>query len=238
MDSPGHRRNLLNPAHTILNVGIAHDRFNQVMIQQFESDYVDYSIRPHIDEHGLLLMAGVVSRATLSISTTVNVQIGYDPPARPLTRGQLSYTYALCNPIEVGYVTEPLPPRRSYSGSDRRNKANPHNCVDPHQTPMDTKPPSSATEAYSTWAKAKSTSAAAEPILSQSVRIVADQMNLSSDKFVIKANISPILNEHGPGIYTIWLWGKPDHMSKPTVLSKQSIFWITGPPQGSPYLRR
>ena len=70
------------------------------MVQQFASDYVSYSTRPQIDEHGLLRMTGTVSRATLSISNIVNVQIGYDPPPKPLTRAQLSYTYALCNPID------------------------------------------------------------------------------------------------------------------------------------------
>ena len=77
-----------------------------------------------------------------------------------------------------------------------------------------------------------------QPIISQSVRIIADQMLLSSDQFVVAADISPILNEHGPGIYTIWLWGKPNHMSEPEVLSQQSIFWMTDPPKNSPYVRR
>ena len=40
MDSPGHRRNLLDPAHTELNVGIAYNRYNTVMAQHFASDYV------------------------------------------------------------------------------------------------------------------------------------------------------------------------------------------------------
>ena len=238
MDSPGHRRTLLDPAHTTLNVGVAHDRFNPVMIQQFASDYVGYLTRPQIDEHGLLRMTGTVSRATLSIGNIVNVQIGYDPPPKPLTRGQLSYTYALCNPIKVGYVTEALPPGWSYNGSERRNQTSPHPCVDPYQTAKDKKPPSSHSDAHRVWAKAKSASTAAEPIMSQSVRIIADQMTLSSDQFVIAADISPILNEHGPGIYTIWLWGKPNHLSEPAVLSEQSIFWMTDLPKDSPYVRR
>ena len=110
--------------------------------------------------------------------------------------------------------------------------------MDPYQTAKDKKPPSSHSDAHRVWAKAKSASTAAEPIISQSVRIIADQMTLSNDKFVIAADISPILNEHGPGIYTIWLWGKPNHLSEPAVLSKQSIFWMTDPPKDSPYVRQ
>ena len=238
IDSPGHKRNLLNPAHTTLNVGIAHDRFNRVMVQQFASDYVIYLTRPQIDEHGLLRMTGTVSRATLTIGNAANVQIAYDPPPKPLTRGQLSYTYALCNPTPAGYVTKPLPPGRFYTGSERRTQTSPHACVDPYQTPRNKKPPSSHSDAHSFWANAKAESEAGEPIISQSVRIIADQMNLSNDNFVIAADISPILNEHGPGIYTIRLWGKPNHMSEPEVLSQQSIFWMTDPPKNSPYVRR
>ena len=238
IDSPGHKRNLLNPAHTTLNVGIAHDRFNQVMVQQFASDYVSYLTRPQIDEHGLLRMTGTVSKATLTIGNAVNVQIAYDPPPKPLTRGQLSYTYALCNPTPAGYVTKPLPPGHFYTGSERRTQTSPHPCVDPYQTGRDKKPPSSPSDAHNFWVEAKSASAAAEPIISQSVRIIADQMLLSSDQFVVAADISPILNEHGPGIYTIRLWGKPNHMSEPEVLSEQSIFWMTDPPKNSPYVRR
>ena len=63
-------------------------------------------------------------------------------------------------------------------------------------------------------------------------------MTLSNDNFVIAADISPILNEHGPGIYTMLLWGRPSHMSDPAVLSQQSIFWMTDPPNNSPYVRR
>ena len=60
MASPGHRRNLLDPAHTMLNVGIAHDRNDQ----HFSSDYVNYP-KPGIDPGGVLLLEGEVSGATL-----------------------------------------------------------------------------------------------------------------------------------------------------------------------------
>ena len=63
-------------------------------------------------------------------------------------------------------------------------------------------------------------------------------MLLSSDQFVAAADISPILNEHGPDIYTIRLWGKPNHMPEQEVLSQQSILWMTDPPKNSPYVRR
>ena len=101
MESPGHRRNLLDPAHTILNVGIAYDKYNAVMVQQFSSDYVHYQIRPFIDSAGVLRLEATSDRANFDIGNTVNIQIYYDPPPRKLSRGQLAHTYALCNGRQV-----------------------------------------------------------------------------------------------------------------------------------------
>ena len=124
MDSPGHSRNLLNPAHTVLNIGIAWDKYKTNMVQQFSSDYVYYQVRPTISTDGILKLSGQVSGATLQIDDSVNIQIRWDPPLKPLTQGQLANTYALCNPRQVGYVVEPLPPNWSL-----------HRTRDPNQDP-------------------------------------------------------------------------------------------------------
>ena len=62
MNSPGHRRTLLNPAHTTLNIGIAHDRYNTVMVQQFASDYVTYITKPNIDGTGILRLEATAKK--------------------------------------------------------------------------------------------------------------------------------------------------------------------------------
>lgn len=134
MESPGHRRNLLNPAHTVLNVGIAYDRFNQVMVQQFASDYVTYSVRPNIDPDGILRLKGIVSGATLNIWQTANVQIYYDPPPKPLTRGQLGYTYSLCSPIQVAYIEKPLIGGSFYTDPAVKQEMVERRCIDPYPT--------------------------------------------------------------------------------------------------------
>ncbi len=50
MESPGHRRNILEPSHMKVNIGIAWDRYNVQMFQHFEGDYVEYQVLPQI--HG------------------------------------------------------------------------------------------------------------------------------------------------------------------------------------------
>ena len=98
MRSHEHRRILLDPAYTVVNVGIAHDRFNISMVQHFTSDYVRYDRKPGIDPDGTLRLSGAVSGATLELGSVVNVQIAYDPPPQYLTTGQLTHTNDLCSP--------------------------------------------------------------------------------------------------------------------------------------------
>ena len=45
-DSPGHRRNILDPTHMKVNVGIAWDLYNVKMFQHLEGDYVEYQPLP------------------------------------------------------------------------------------------------------------------------------------------------------------------------------------------------
>ena len=235
MDSPGHRRNMLNPAHTVLNIGIAWDKYNTNMIQQFSSDYIHYEVRPNISPDGILRLSGQVSGATLQIDDSVNIQIRWDPPLKPLTQGQLANTYALCNPRQVGYVVEPLPPNWSYIEPEIETKTQEHPCVDPYQTNPSRPSPANPEEAHQAWADAKQASSAAPPITVETRRIIAELMDVSSSKFNIQANLTPILTKNGPGIYSIMMWGRPLHMSKSTPLSEQSIFWQTDPPANSPY---
>ena len=235
MDSPGHRRNLLNPSHTELNIGIAYDRYNTVFAQHFASDYVRYSQRPTIDGNGNLTLNATVSGATLSLSDAVNIQISYDPPTKPLTRGQLSYTYALCNPTPIAYVVKPPPPGSSYTDDGIHQQTFQRKCVDPYFTSASRPTPSNLAEAHQYWAEAKSASASAPAVEIQTKRVVAQSMTVNDRSIEVKADLSHILAHYSPDIYTVRLWGRPDHMGKPTPLSKQSIFWKTRPPADAPY---
>lgn len=235
MSSAGHRKALLNPAHTELNIGIAYDAYNTAMAQHFTSDYVQYSQRPTIDGQGILTLSAKVAAATLSIGNTANIQIAYDPPLRTLTRGQLSSTYALCNPMLVATVVEPLPPRWSYNEPTVRHKTVENPCVDPYSVPADRAAPRSHDEAHQHWAEAKAASERSPAIQVQMTRIEAQSMTRTDTTVQLRADLSRLLDQYGPGIYTVILWGRPDHMDKPVPLSKQSIFWNTQPPPDAPY---
>ena len=236
MDSPGHRRTLLDPAYTRLNAGIAYDSHNTVMVQHFDTDYATFNQIPHVNPAGVLAMSGDVSRATLNIGNAANVQIVYDPPSKPLTRGQLSRTYSLCNGSPVAYVVAPLTGRQHYIGQDLKIRTDETSCTDPYSLPEDLPAPRSVDEAHEFWADAK---ARPETVTKYTTRrIIANRMNLTNTEFQFTADISTVLADYGPGIYTVILWGRPLHLDSAEPNAEYSIFWRTQPTEGNPYESR
>ena len=90
MDSPGHRRNLLDPWHRKVNIGLAWDRYNTVFFQHFEGDYVTYDQLPSINSGYLSINGKTKNGVTLPSIWDLSVQIFYDAPT------PLSYQRATC----------------------------------------------------------------------------------------------------------------------------------------------
>ena len=235
MESPGHRKQLLNPVHQLLNLGIAYDRYNIVAIQHFSSDYISYQTKPHIDEYGSLQLEATASGASLEIGT-VNVHLSYDPPPERLNRGQLSHTYSLCNPRIIGYIVGPPAPRSSWTDPEVTRGDQENQCIDPYRTPASWPEPKSIDEAHVAWATAKEMSAEAPLTATEVIRITAEVLEVTGSQIILEADLSRFLEHHGPGIYSVSLWGKPDHMGTNEQLSQQAILWQTEYPSGNPYV--
>ena len=107
MDSPGHRRNVLDPWHKKVNVGVAWDRYNFNAIQHFEGDYVEFDQLPTI-ANGVLSMSGKVKNdVTFQEGRDLGVQIYYDQPPHTLTRGQVARTYCYDSRLLIASLREP-----------------------------------------------------------------------------------------------------------------------------------
>ena len=108
-------------------------------------------------------------------------------------------------------------------------------CVDPYGTDPNLPAPRNPDEAHQAWANAKQASSKESSEKTEVRRIIAERSDISSGEFNFRADLTPILREHGPGIYGILLWRRPLNMSENTPLSEQSIFWQTEPPEDNPY---
>ena len=141
MSSAGHRRNILRPQHRKVNIGLAYDRYNIVIYQHFEGDYVTYSQLPAIRD-GVLTMSGTVRNGPeMNDVTDLGVQIYYDPPPRRLTRGQLARTYCYDHGLQIASLRQPVQPGWSWTKDEFVTEY--RQCPDPYDVPADAPAPQS-----------------------------------------------------------------------------------------------
>ncbi len=226
MGSPGHRRNILDPQHKKVNIGIGWDRFNVMMYQHFEGDYVEYDRRPTIADGFLNLSGKTKNGVRFGGKRDLGVQIYYDPPPRPLTRGQVARTYCYDNGFPVASLREQLTDG-SYWTEDQFTTTK-QSCPNPYDVPADAPPARSNDEAHRLWQEAYNKSKSTPSRTITVPWITAQRWIASGETFAVQANINQVLTKHGDGVYSILVWGKIN--GEDTVISEYSIFHGSVPP--------
>ena len=232
MDSPGHRRNILNPWHKRVNIGLAWDTYNFRAVQHFEGDYVEYDQIPAI-ENGILTMSGTVkNRTSFADERDLGVQIYYDQPPHTLTRGQLARTHCYDSGPPIAALRPPPPPNHSYGLEIPTTISYKKPCSDPYEVSADAPAPEPPRRTSPTFP-------APQPIpVYQFITvpwITAQEWTTSDDAFAVKADLNDLLSKHGDGVYSIVVWGKtkasPLSISGTQhVISQHSIFHGVTPP--------
>ena len=224
MNSSGHRRNILDQTHKMVNIGIAWDRYNTAMFQHFEGDYLEYDRLPTIANGVLSLSATTKNGVRFAGDQDLQIQIYYDPPPHVLSVGQLSRTYCYDGGLLVGTLRWPLT-GGYYWPTDEFTYTN-QSCPNPYDVPADTPAPRSYTEAHQIWQLA-----ASQP-RTQVTKVVpwitASRWTASGPNFATRADISDVLAKYGDGVYTITVWGPID--GEEQVISEFSIFHGVTPP--------
>ena len=229
MDSQGHRRAILDPTHSKVNIGLAWDRYNMVAYQHFEGDYLEYTALPRIEDGILSFEGHVRNGAKFHEERFTPVAVSYDPPPHNLTRGQVSRTYCYTAGRPVAFLREPPPPDGSYYADDTALTEY-KLCPSPYNVSADSPAASSAVEANQIWEDAYALSQRTLSISVLVPYITASEWQVNGGRFSVKADLSGILKEHGPGVYMVVLWGTLDHEAE--VISRYSIFYGITPPDG------
>lgn len=233
LKSPGHRRNILDKHHKKVSIGIAWDRYNVVAYQHFEGDYIEYSRLPEIDESGTLhLSATLRNGAILKSKRDLGIQIFYDPPPQPLTRGQVSRTYCYGHGRQVASLREPLSGNRHWSSNSFTKEHDP--CPDPRDVSPDAPPARSLDHAHNLWQEAFNAAENRQPVKITVPWITASKWDVAMESFSVKADIAEVTKRHGPGVYTVSVCAEKDDES--IVVSDYSIFHEIMPPD--PYTSR
>ena len=195
MNSPGHRRQIINLHFTAVNIGIAWNDYNFHVVQQFETSYAHFDNPPSIQNGTLSLKGNLINRATQARS----IQIFHHHPLAPLTRGQLTSTYCMDPGLIIVTISPPPPSGYSYRETEFTSTYN--RCLTPFDFPPDTPAPQSYEEAIEFHQRASETSSYSATVTYP--LIVADTWNMSATSFDITADLSEVIRTHGPGIYRI-----------------------------------
>ena len=226
MDSAGHRRTILTPEYQKVNIGIAYDRYNTVMYQHFEGDYVEYATMPSL-ANGILSLSGTTQNGVRFRSKSdLGVQIYYDPPPHELTRGQVSRTYCYGNGRQLAALREPLFDGSYWTTDEFTETYEP--CPNPYDVPADAPPARSAREANRLWDEAYAKSQTGAPQTITVPWITASEWRAGGETFAIRADLSDLLRERGNGVYSVVIWGTIAGAN--AVISEYSIFHGITPP--------
>ncbi|MDE2859915.1 MAG: CAP domain-containing protein [Chloroflexota bacterium] len=226
MLSAGHRRNILDPSHKKVNIGIAWDRYNAMMFQHFEGDYVEYAELPAIREGILSFKGSVNNDARTGFRSEFGVQIFYDAPPLPLRLGQIARTYCYDNGLKVASLREPLSGGSTWATDQFESSYQP--CPDPAAMSPALPRASSSDEAHALWREAYSESRAVKERTITVPWITARRFSIGGGTFSVEADISEVLEQHGPGVYSVIVWGQIG--GTPEVISEYSIFHEIEPP--------
>ena len=229
MEGPADRENILDPLHRKVSIGLAWDFYHYAAYQHFEGDYVEYNLLPAVNANGVFSMAGTLKNGAAfrelepsggnsgGPGDDLTIQIYYDPPPRTLTRGQLlqghCYDYGtflgtLSAPLAEGFATPYSYLTQTY-------------CRDPYRVPADTPPATSATQ--------RPTPTPAPPLRVIGQVITPLLWAVTEQTFTVAADLRSVLN-HGPGVYTVLVWGSVDG-EEDVLISTYSIFYQVTPPE-------
>ena len=220
MNSPGHRRNILHKTHKRVNIGLTWDTYNVNMNQHFEGDYIEFTSLPAL-AGGVLSMSGTTKNGALfGPDNWFGVDVHYDPPPRPLSPGQLSRVYCYEYGMPVAFLWKPPPAGSVYS--EDTIPAEYGGCPDPYDVPSDAPAPTSYEEALTFAQKARDASQSSATSTVSVPGIIASRWKTDGTELSVEADVSEVLQTHGPGVYTVMIWGHID--GERDVISMYSIF--------------
>ena len=227
MSNPGHRKEILRLTHRKVNVGLAWSvgrlpdsgwKFNAV--QQFEGDYIEFSVLPNIDGQGHFSMAGMFKNgAVLGESRDLGIQIYFSRWPEPVTLGQLQRVSGVDADLYVAKLRRPLAAGRYYT--TETGVVENQLIRAPYDISADLPPASSSAERRALKNAARN----APKVVVESTRhrITADRWNTTGTEFDVKADFNVVLAEYGTGVYEIVVWALID--GEAAIVSEYALFW-------------
>ena len=233
MESPGHRKTMLDSSYSKVNVGLAWDRNTFKAVQHFEGNFVTLILLPTIQDRELSMSGHLNSGHKFHGRHPLTALIVYDQEPRNLAKEHLAQTSCYSHGEIIAVLIPPSPllkDKFQYTKTVERPQ-----CVDPYTVKESTTPVQSRKEMTRLWEKTKERSETVrETEISLKVR-KARELTAEEDVFTLRADMRALLEEHGPGVYTVMLLANLGESSKPEdqtmVISEYSVFHKSRPPR-------
>ena len=233
LGSPGHRETMLSPEYRTVNIGLAWDRNVFKVIQHFEGNYVDFDALPVIKD-GILELAGTLTTGhAFTGQIPLIALIVYDPEPRRLSAGQLARTYCYGHGESIGAF---MPPSRLLRDEfEFTQTMEEPECIDPYDVGRGAAEPESQVESARMFEESRERSERMRETELTLVFRKAQELTAEGREFSLRADVSEMLDEHGPGVYTVVLIAELEETSRgepDTVISEYSIFHEVRAPGG------
>ena len=235
-ESPGHRETMLNPSYRKVNIGLAWDRNTFKAVQHFEGHYVELTLLPAIRDGELTLEGRLEGEYRFDGIHPLIAFIIYDPKPRNLTQGQLARTSCYSHGEVVAAVIPPSPLLRA--GHEYTDTVEGPQCADPYRTGSSAPRPETREEMDRAWTESKERSERmGETEFSVQV-LKAQDLEVEGREFRLAADLEDLLDEHGPGVYTVALLAELEGVGtgELQVISEYSVFHQVRAPET--YARR
>ena len=214
MDRPNHRDDILDPRQAKVNIGLAFDGRHLMAVLVYEYGYVSFD-RPPAIRDGMLSFSGRTDGVSFPSASDMQVVLLYDPPPQNLTVGQVVRTS--CS--SPGYPIAQFIPSHlvSFYGDGLDYAA--ERCPDPYDVSPDAVAPRSPGEA----ADIRNAIRNMEQVEVFVPFVPAVDWRAEGDEFEMTADMGPILEEHGAGVYEVGVIAFTD--GDYVVISKHTVFY-------------
>ncbi len=204
MSRSAERANVLDPWHRSVSLGLSCNEFECWVVQQFETDHLNFSKPPSV--------SGTILDMVVQLSEGIEIDalaVWFHPHPRRLSLGQLDATYRYgFGQKPATFIRPPASPENYYSDSLVSYAWD--SGIDPYTLeaglPRSAAPPLVVEIAHS----------AAVPWTT------ADRWSREGPLFSVEADLSEIISANGTGVYTVQIWGRQGKERVP--LTNYSVF--------------
>ena len=220
MNSPGHRRNILNQDHRLLTTGLALHQGTFIGVQQFDGDFLRLAGPPRLTRGVIDLQITLLPPATAAQPGDLQLAINYDPPPQRLQAGQLlrvnllpgSRLLLVDRPAHRQLLTE------ATAQVTRRI------VREPAEIPADARMPKSIRE----WEQIAKRAYEEAALNREEPRVVPwneGQVLVSpASQAQVQADLASLLRRHGAGVYTIEIWAAAHDRREKMLAGQHSLF--------------